>query len=64
MSKRKDKKERVKQRWDSIQTEIENLFLSLRFEPFTEWKDVIENEMGVNIYSFDTHEEYLSWINE
>ena len=26
--------------------------------------DVIENEMGVNIYSFDTHEEYLSWINE
>jgi hypothetical protein len=26
--------------------------------------DVIENEMGVNIYSFDTHEEYVNWINE
>ena len=26
--------------------------------------DIIENEMGVNIYSFDTHEEYVSWINE
>jgi hypothetical protein len=25
--------------------------------------DIIENEMGVNIYSFDTHEEYVSWIN-
>lgn len=45
MGKRKDKKERVKQRWDSIKTEIENLFLSLRFEPFGEWKDVIENEI-------------------
>jgi hypothetical protein len=26
--------------------------------------DIIENEMGVNIYSFDTHEEYVNWINE
>ena len=26
--------------------------------------DIVENEMGVNIYSFDTHEEYLNWINE
>lgn len=25
---------------------------------------VVEDEMGVNIYSFDTHEEYLEWINE
>ncbi len=26
--------------------------------------DVVENEMGVNIFSFDSHEEYLNWINE
>ena len=45
MSKKIDRKERVKQRWDSIKTEIENMFLSLRFEPFGEWKDVIESEI-------------------
>lgn len=26
--------------------------------------DVVENEMGVNIFSFDSHEEYLNWIND
>lgn len=55
MSKRKDKKERVKQRWNSIQKEIENLFLSLWFEPFTEWKDVIENEIIKTIKKYNVY---------
>ena len=55
MSKRKDKKERVKQRLNSIQTEIKNLFLSLRFEPFTEWKDVIENEIIKTIKKYNVY---------
>lgn len=45
MSKRKEKKERVKQRWSLLQTEIDNLFDSIMFEPFTEWKDIIESEI-------------------
>jgi hypothetical protein len=45
MSKRKEKKERVRQRWDSLQLEIDTLFDSIMFEPFTEWKDIIENEI-------------------
>jgi len=58
MSKRKDKKERVKQRWDSIKTEIENLFLSLRFEPFGEWKDVIESEIIKTIKKYNVCSSY------
>jgi hypothetical protein len=60
MSKRKDKKERVKQRWESIRTEIENLFLSLMFEPFTEWKDVIENEIIKTIKKYNVY----SWCGK
>ena len=45
MSKRKEKKERVKQRWDALQTEIDNLFNSIMYESFTEWKDIIETKI-------------------
>ena len=45
MSKRKEKRERVKQRWDALQTEIDNLFNSIMYESFTEWKDIIEIEI-------------------
>ena len=45
MSKRKDKKERVKQRWLLLNNEIDNLFNSVTYEPFTEWKDLIEAEI-------------------
>ena len=45
MSKRKEKKERVKQRWDVLQTEIGNLFNSIMYESFTEWKDIIETKI-------------------
>jgi hypothetical protein len=45
MSKRKEKKDRVKQRWDALQTEIDNLFNSIMYESFTEWKGIIEIEI-------------------
>jgi hypothetical protein len=45
MSKRKEKKDRIKQRWDALQTEIDNLFNSIMYESFTEWKDIIEIEI-------------------
>jgi hypothetical protein len=45
MSKRKEKRERVKQRWDALQTEIGNLFNSIMYESFTEWKDIIETKI-------------------
>ena len=45
MSKRKEKRERVKQRWDALQTEIDNLFNSIMYESFTEWKDIIETKI-------------------
>ena len=57
MSKRKEKKERVKQRWDLLQTEIDNLFDSIMFEPFTEWKDIIETEIIRIIKKYNV----LSW---
>jgi len=45
MSKRKEKKDRIKQRWDALQTEIDNLFNSIMYESFTEWKDIIETKI-------------------
>ena len=45
MSKRKEKKDRIKQRWDALQTEIDNLFNSIMYESFTEWKGIIEIEI-------------------
>ena len=45
MGKRKEKRERVKQRWDALQTEIDNLFNSIMYESFTEWKDIIETKI-------------------
>jgi hypothetical protein len=45
MSKRKEKRDRVKQRWDALQTEIDNLFNSIMYESFTEWKDIIETKI-------------------
>jgi len=45
MSKKKEKKDRVKQRWDALQTEIDNLFNSIMYESFTEWKGIIEIEI-------------------
>jgi hypothetical protein len=45
MSKRKEKRERVNQRWDALQTEIDNLFNSIMYESFTEWKDIIETKI-------------------
>lgn len=57
MSKRKEKKERVKQRWNLLQNEIDTLFNSIMFEPFTEWKDIIENEIIRIIKKYNV----LSW---
>jgi hypothetical protein len=45
MNKRKEKKDRIKQRWDALQTEIDNLFNSIMYESFTEWKGIIEIEI-------------------
>jgi hypothetical protein len=45
MSKRKEKRDRVNQRWDALQTEIGNLFNSIMYESFTEWKDIIETKI-------------------
>ena len=45
MSKRKQKRDRVNQRWDALQTEIDNLFNSIMYESFTEWKDIIETKI-------------------
>jgi hypothetical protein len=45
MSKRKEKKDRIKQRWDALQTEIDKLFNSIMYESFTEWKDIIETKI-------------------
>ena len=45
MSKKKDKKERIKQRWLLLNDEIDNLFTSIMYESFTEWKDLIEKEI-------------------
>ena len=45
MSKRKEKRDRVNQRWDALQTEIDNLFNSIMYESFTEWKDIIETKI-------------------
>jgi len=42
MSKRK---ERVKQRWLHLYMDIEELFDTLEFELFTEWKDIIQNQL-------------------
>jgi hypothetical protein len=57
MSKRKEKKERVKQRWNLLQNEIDTLFNSIMFEPFTEWKDIVENEIIRIIKKYNV----LSW---
>ena len=57
MSKRKEKKERVKQRWNLLQTEINNLLDSIIFESFTEWKDIIESEIIRIIKKYNI----LSW---
>jgi hypothetical protein len=51
------KKERVKQRWDLLQTEINNLIDSIIFESFTEWKDIIESEIIRIIKKYNV----LSW---
>ena len=45
MSKRKEKRDHVNQRWDALQTEIDNLFNSIMYESFTEWKDIIETKI-------------------
>jgi hypothetical protein len=60
MSKRKEKKERVKQRWNLLQIEIDTLFDSIMFEPFTEWKDIIENEIIRIIKKYNV----LSWYGK
>jgi hypothetical protein len=60
MSKRKEKKERVRQRWVLLQTEIDNLFYSIMFEPFTEWKDMISNEIIRIIKKHNV----LSWFSK
>ena len=57
MSKRKDKKERVKQRWLLLNDEIDNLFNSVIYEPFTEWKDLIETDIIRTIKKYNV----LSW---
>ena len=57
MSKRKEKKERVKQRWDLLRTEIDNLFDSIMFESFTEWKDIVESEIIRIVKKYNV----LSW---
>jgi hypothetical protein len=57
MSKRKDKKERVKQRWLLLNDEIDNLFNSVIYEPFTEWKDLIETDIIRIIKKYNV----LSW---
>jgi hypothetical protein len=57
MSKRKDKKERVKQRWLLLNDEIDNLFNSVIYEPFTEWKDLIEIDIIRIIKKYNV----LSW---
>jgi hypothetical protein len=54
MSKRK---ERLSQRWASLQAEIDNLFHSIMFEPYTEWRGVIENEIIRIIKRYNV----LSW---
>ena len=45
MIKRKEKRDRVNQRWDALQTEIDNLFNSIMYESFTEWKNIIETKI-------------------
>ena len=45
MSKSKEKKERVKQRWNMLNSDIKELFDTLEFESFTEGKDTIQSEL-------------------
>ena len=60
MSKRKNKKERVKQRWLLLNDEIDNLFSSVIYEPFTEWKELIEKEIIKIIKKHNV----LSWFGK
>lgn len=45
MSKRSQKKVRVNKRWKLLESEIDYLFESLKYESFTEYKSLIENEI-------------------
>ncbi len=45
MSKNSEKKKRVKERWESLYKDINDLFESLEFESFSEWKNLIEGEI-------------------
>ena len=57
MSKRRDRKERVKQRWLLLDDEIDNLFNSVMYEPFTEWKGLIQTDIIRIIKKYNV----LSW---
>lgn len=60
MSKRKEKRERVRQRWKLLESEINNLFESVMFEPFTEWKSLIEDEIINVVKKYNL----LSWYGK
>ena len=65
MGKRKDKKVRVNQRFDKLKKDIEELFISLEFEIFDEYKVMIENELikiikKYNIFSWCGKEWYVN----
>jgi len=57
MSKKQDKRERVDKRWKALKSDINELFNTIEFESFSEWKDTIEEEIIIRIKRYNV----LAW---